>query len=595
MTFFGPEPDPESFGFLNFRSRTRTRTRTRNPNSHTPKSSHTPKNSPQNIDSTRRIDLMYLSDAYGGTGRANQITRCGGGTPNCAPEHTVVEHQVCGDAAQNGVFWCTIRGATATYVTKMVISSSFLMPENVAMMMMRRRLPECQAVQLLVYLYQDHYPFLYRWPFTLDKKSHYLVLLRDTRRGIGLLRKLVPTLVLLIMDILTVLDLYLPFPHHGSPAEDKALLINQTGLSFGENDEVISTSKLWVSIFYANLELISAVSAFCSCFLHLEDIVEGTNCMLKLRNLDTSFRSKLVTIYHSVKAGDDLLGSILIAFILSGWIMTPLSLLLIPLALNLDPFVHSVLYITKKYKSMRYTLLFLYNYLGAIPIGVIRSVFVMLTWCELSRVTLSIPTMDILWGEMELKNILQLKQMSKNILKSRIKQVGLHHVKLYRQVWLCSSLMRLVHGNFLFVMFSGVVMSLIMINFCLVRVATVMPAIMSATLLYCFVTTAAMLQILVTSCTRRNEELGEIVRRNREGAGMVDGKEGKMLRREVKSLPRGCLGVSFGDAFFGRFNKNSNVLFVDIIFSRTLDALIIYKGPVAAEAVGTAGDINIVG
>ncbi|OXA44328.1 hypothetical protein Fcan01_20738 [Folsomia candida] len=134
---------------------------------------------------------------------------------------------------------------------------------------------QCQAVQVLKYLYHDHYPFLYKWPFTMDKRTHYLVLLPDTRRGITLLRKLAPTLILLILSILSFLDLYLPFPHNGTPEEAKTLLINQI-LSLG-NDEVIITSKLWVSVLLTTLELGATVTAFYTFFLHLDDIVHGTN------------------------------------------------------------------------------------------------------------------------------------------------------------------------------------------------------------------------------------------------------------------------------------------------------------------------------
>ncbi|OXA44545.1 hypothetical protein Fcan01_20656 [Folsomia candida] len=207
---------------------------------------------------------------------------------------------------------------------------------------------QCQAVQLLKYLYQDHYPFLYRWPFTMDMNTRYLVLLPDTRRGVKLLRKLAPTLVLLIMSILSVLDLYLPFPHNGTPEEDTALLISHTVLSLG-NDEVIMKSKLWISRLFATLELGITVTAFYTFFLHLDDIIHGTNRLLKLYNkfhpwkcirrnlkLDTSFRAKLVNIYYSVKRGDDILGSILIAFISSGWIVITLFSVALTL-FNLDP------------------------------------------------------------------------------------------------------------------------------------------------------------------------------------------------------------------------------------------------------------------
>ncbi|OXA44546.1 hypothetical protein Fcan01_20655 [Folsomia candida] len=267
---------------------------------------------------------------------------------------------------------------------------------------------QCQAIQLLKYLYQDHYPFLYKWPFTLDKKTHFLVLLRDTRRGVPLLRKLAPTLVLLIMSILSILDLYVPFPHNGTPEEDKALFINQTVLSLG-NDEVIMKSKLWVSVFVATMELCITVTAFCTFFLHLDDIVHGTNCIIKLYNkfhpwkcirrnstLDTSFRANLVNIYNSIKRGDDILGSVLIAFISSGWIIiTPSSVVLT--LFNLDPLVHLLLYTSKKYKPLSYIIQFLYDYLGAIPIVLVRYVFTMLTWYELARIVVSILTMGILW------------------------------------------------------------------------------------------------------------------------------------------------------------------------------------------------------
>ncbi|OXA44323.1 hypothetical protein Fcan01_20737 [Folsomia candida] len=162
----------------------------------------------------------------------------------------------------------------------------------------------------------------------------------------------------------------------------------------------------------------------------------------------------------------------------------------------------------------------------------------MLTWYELSRIVVSIPTMGLLWGEMQLKNIL------------------------------C---------NFVFLMFTTVGVLVIMTNFCIVRVVTAMPAIMSATLIYASLAMGTLMQIMVTVSTRRNEELSEILRHNREGAGMVGGTVGKMIRREVKSLQRGWLGLSVTGAYFGHFDKNTKILLVNIIFSKTLDALIIYN------------------
>ncbi|OXA44320.1 hypothetical protein Fcan01_20734 [Folsomia candida] len=119
--------------------------------------------------------------------------------------------------------------------------------------------PQCQAVQLLVYLYQDHYPFRYRWPLAVDKETHKLTLLRDKRRGITLLRKLVPTLLMLIMGILSVLDLYLPLPHHGTPEENT--------LFFIEEDKMMMAKKIWIAMLIGMLQLSAFATSFYTFFL----------------------------------------------------------------------------------------------------------------------------------------------------------------------------------------------------------------------------------------------------------------------------------------------------------------------------------------
>ncbi|OXA44322.1 hypothetical protein Fcan01_20736 [Folsomia candida] len=426
---------------------------------------------------------------------------------------------------------------------------------------------QCQSVQLLVYLYQDHYPFMYRWPLAVDKKTHKLTLLHDTRRGITLLRKLVPTLLMLIMGILSVLDVYLPLPHHGTPEENKIFRIKE--------DKGLMTSKFWITVFVATLQLSASVTAFYTFFHHFEDIIQGSNRILKLYNkfhprckfkFDTTFRAKLARIFYSIKTGDDVFGLVLNITIFSGWIIVP-SLPLFLVILNFDPVLHAFLYISQNFGVMQAT----DSNFVMLPSGifVLRLAIGMLTFYELARICCSTATLGVLWGEMELANILSVNRA----------RGAFDQIKLYRQVWLCTYLMRWVHGNFLFLLLSGVGLLVVMSNFCTVRVAMVGKISLGVALclIYGSVSMGALIQILVTLCTRRNEELSKVRNLIRSGGGMLGGIEGKIVRREVKSLRTGCVGISVPGAFFGHFNKYSKILVVNIIFSKTLDALIIYE------------------
>ncbi|OXA38736.1 hypothetical protein Fcan01_26402 [Folsomia candida] len=64
---------------------------------------------------------MYSSDAYGRTGRANQITRCTFGPPGGWHLRIILICVSTNLMLYEGVFWCTNGAATATYV----LSSSF--------------------------------------------------------------------------------------------------------------------------------------------------------------------------------------------------------------------------------------------------------------------------------------------------------------------------------------------------------------------------------------------------------------------------------------------------------------------------------------
>ncbi|OXA44321.1 hypothetical protein Fcan01_20735 [Folsomia candida] len=195
----------------------------------------------------------------------------------------------------------------------------------------------------------------------------------------------------------------------------------------------------------------------------------------------------------------------------------------------------------------------------------------MLTFYELARISFSTATMGVLWGEMELANILCLNRATK------CARGTLDQIKLYRQVWLCTYLMRWVHGNFLFLMLSSLGLLTIMSNFCIVRVAGKISLGVTIRLIYGSVAMITLIQILVSLGVRRNEELNKVRNLFRSGGGMLRGIEGKMIRQEVKSLPRSFVGISVPGAFFGYFNKHSKMLVTNIIFSKTLDALIIYK------------------
>lgn len=452
----------------------------------------------------------------------------------------------------------------------------------------------CKVADVLQILWGDFYPLLYKPPITWNISERRIQVLNETPVRL-LVRKIVSLLITGFAWVGSTL-VYI-YGMENPTKTTTQLFTNQT--LFPLDVALHSRRMLLLYIFAPLAGFIFALQIW---FAFFEEMVEGSNQLILLSRQLTArktmpsfmFESGLKSfkrpdILQSVKTQDyfshsivnkpDLIGLTLIGAITGSYLIT-LSSSAIVVFLDIDPILQYVIVINKQFPSVDNLLGTVLESLGnntflKVVFMVFRFVCKVLIWFELLRLLMiwAIPCISAL--QLCTRNAHLVEKISQNV-DAIGTQRRLQQIRAHRQLWLCANVLKEHLGAFIFFAVLGASIVATCLNYGVVRWSHHLPVFVFVAMVYHSILFVGIVMFLLSQSVEFNEGMSNSKRSICLGTAILKGREGNILRREVKSLFPGMLEIRFPIVGRERLGHDARIAFVRTIVNWTFNALLTF-------------------
>lgn len=251
--------------------------------------------------------------------------------------------------------------------------------------------------------------------------------------------------------------------------------------------------------------------------------------------------------------------------------------------LNVDPPLHFLLMLTSKFPVFHHFLSNLTGHVGFI-LFLIRGIFTLSRFlfvfiCTFEFVRLFVIGTFLCLSGLELcnRNVVLVEKICQFIINSG-KQQTLKHIRVYRQLSLCVSLVKETFGIAITLYVSVFSIFLILLNYSIVRYASGLPLPLLGGMIYRAGIAFGLINFLLSLSIRFNEgmERGRRIIFCGTGAVGLEEAQRKFLRREVEGLFPALLNLRLPGTNLESMTKSTKIGIIKLILDSTLNALLTF-------------------
>jgi hypothetical protein len=426
--------------------------------------------------------------------------------------------------------------------------------------------------------------------------------LKDTNHAVALLRKIVPTILMVILVFLSGILLLFPIEHYNPPQLETLLSLNllESPLNSVLRKQLavvvslclfglgVAALFLTYAFFHALPQLLPEYNKLVVLSQQLSVVRSHVGILFQLQNKKKKFGLDKVywKDYFSgglLKKGNqiDHIGIAMVVGIGVSYCI-PIPIISFVMILNSDPLLHVILNLSTRFKVFSDVFLQIYQLFGSrLEFNIIffatRLLLQSLLIYECARVCALAICVIIPWLQMCNRNAVLITKIVKYVIFQG-RQQYCQHIKLYRQLWLCTSFLKDWFGVVSFMWLSWSSFVCIAQNYFIFRHGKDLDPILLSVLIYLSIAMVIFSMVDISFATKLNEEMIKIRRVIEEGTAKLSGYNRKIVAREIKGVPEGMMVLCFpGPLIISDFSKTTKIILIRVILELTLNALITFK------------------